>query len=134
MQDHLYSMNKLYITLFLLLFYNAAFSHENDLWDFSKKKHEEREKTKFSTVQVLFFGTIRVYQTLLSDQQGDVCNFTPSCSHFAQRAIKKEGVIQGSLMAIDRLQRCNPWAWNHLDKYYKVKWEKARGYKLCNPP
>lgn len=71
---------------------------------------------------------------ILSDQQGDACNFTPSCSRFAFSAIKNKGALKGSLMAIDRLQRCNPWAWNYINFYYSVEWIEERGYKLCDHP
>lgn len=67
----------------------------------------------------IVIGTgFRLYQTLISPSQGDVCNFSPSCSHFARSSIGEHGVIWGSLMALDRLQRCNPWALGSLDKYY----------------
>lgn len=72
---------------------------------------------------------IKLYQTLVSPSQGDVCNFSPSCSHFAKEAIEEHGVIWGSLMASDRLQRCNPWAFGSFDTYY----EGIRDYKIYDP-
>lgn len=72
---------------------------------------------------------IKLYQTLVSPSQGDVCNFSPSCSHFAKEAIEKHGVIWGSLMASDRLQRCNPWAFGSFDTYY----EGIKDYKIYDP-
>jgi len=60
----------------------------------------------------------KLYQTLVSPSQGDVCNFSPSCSHFAKRSIENYGIIWGSLMASDRLLRCNPWAYQSFDKHY----------------
>ena len=60
----------------------------------------------------------KLYQKLISPSQGDVCNFSPSCSHFAMESIEKHGIIWGTLMASDRLQRCNPWALGSFDKYY----------------
>ena len=75
---------------------------------------------------------IRVYQVVFSSRQGDVCNFTPSCSNYASEAIKKHGLL-GVLMTFDRLERCNYFAWQYKDKYYKVKRIPGRGYKLYDP-
>ncbi len=49
---------------------------------------------------------IRLYQVTLSSQDAPSCVFTPSCSHFAQDAIRARGPLVGTLMASDRLQRC----------------------------
>jgi putative membrane protein insertion efficiency factor len=59
-----------------------------------------------------------VYQKFVSTSQGDVCNFYPSCSQFGREAVEKHGILWGSLMAADRLMRCNPWAHTNLHSYY----------------
>jgi putative membrane protein insertion efficiency factor len=77
-----------------------------------------KEKVSISSLSILkalALSFIRLYQLIISPQQGDVCNFQPSCSHFAFEAIKKYGIIEGILMASDRLQRCHYWA---KGKYY----------------
>ena len=38
-----------------------------------------------------------------------VCRFIPTCSNYAITAIKKHGVIQGSILAIKRILKCHPW-------------------------
>ncbi len=40
---------------------------------------------------------------------GAMCRFSPSCSAYAKRAIEKEGVIKGSVLAGKRLLRCQPF-------------------------
>lgn len=52
-------------------------------------------------------AAISLYQKVLSPQQGQVCAFQPTCSQFAQEALRKYGLFQGALMASDRLQRCH---------------------------
>ncbi|MBU0512433.1 MAG: membrane protein insertion efficiency factor YidD [Chloroflexi bacterium] len=53
---------------------------------------------------------IRVYQlTLARILPPNTCRFYPSCSHYGYRAIYKHGAIKGSLMAIWRVLRCNPF-------------------------
>lgn len=69
---------------------------------------KENEFVKYTdTFKVIASSLIRVYQIIISPQQGDVCSFSPSCSHYGLEAIKKYGFLQGTLMISDRLQRCN---------------------------
>ncbi len=70
-------------------------------------------------VRIVTGTFIKAYQTLISPSQGDVCNFTPSCSHFAKQSVEAHGIFWGSLMASDRLLRCNPWAHQSLFKHYR---------------
>ena len=53
---------------------------------------------------------IRAYQLLLSPIVGVNCRFTPSCSHYAHEAIEKHGAYKGTLLALRRLARCQPFA------------------------
>ena len=39
----------------------------------------------------------------------DTCRFYPSCSRYGFEAVRKYGVIKGSLMAGWRVLRCNPF-------------------------
>ena len=80
-------------------------------------------------VNIVASTGFRLYQTLISPSQGDVCNFSPSCSHFAKSSIEEHGIVLGSLMASDRLQRCNPWALGLLGKYY----HGIREHKIHDP-
>lgn len=52
---------------------------------------------------------IRIYQWTISPLIGDVCRFTPSCSHYAVEAFQKHGFFKGCWLAIRRIIRCNPW-------------------------
>lgn len=58
---------------------------------------------------------IRLHQEVITHQDGDVCTFQPSCSHYGLAAIRRHG-LKGLLMASDRLLRCH--SGNH--KYYPV--------------
>ena len=52
---------------------------------------------------------IRIYRGLISPFLGNNCRFYPSCSCYAETAIKNHGAIVGSWMAMRRLARCHPW-------------------------
>jgi putative component of membrane protein insertase Oxa1/YidC/SpoIIIJ protein YidD len=69
---------------------------------------------------------IRIYQQGLSCQDKPVCVFDVSCSRFALKAIQQKGLFVGTLLAADRLQRCNEYA----TPYYKFS--DVSG-KLCDP-
>ena len=55
---------------------------------------------------------IRAYQTALSPAltaMGVRCRFTPTCSHYAEAVIARDGVLRGTWLAMKRLARCGPW-------------------------
>jgi len=53
---------------------------------------------------------IRVYQFVISPAlPPDTCRFYPSCSHYGYQAIYKYGAIKGTMMAVWRVLRCNPF-------------------------
>jgi uncharacterized protein len=39
-----------------------------------------------------------------------VCRYEPTCSHYAEQAIRTHGPVRGMLMAGWRVLRCNPWS------------------------
>jgi putative component of membrane protein insertase Oxa1/YidC/SpoIIIJ protein YidD len=49
----------------------------------------------------------RFYKMYISSQDYGNCSFTPSCSEYAITAIRKQGILVGSINALDRLTRCH---------------------------
>ena len=43
------------------------------------------------------------------------CKYHPSCSQYASDALRKHGPIRGSLKAVWRIARCNPWSHGGVD-------------------
>jgi uncharacterized protein len=58
-------------------------------------------------VQVILTTLYLGYKNFVSSQDDRGCTFYPSCSTYAFQTIKKNGVFEGILDAIDRLTRCN---------------------------
>jgi len=56
---------------------------------------------------------IHIYRLTLSPLMewalGTTCRFEPSCSRYAEQAIRMYGPWRGSIMAVKRLARCHPW-------------------------
>jgi putative membrane protein insertion efficiency factor len=60
-------------------------------------------------VRLLLVGLIRIYQLAVSPLLPPACRFYPTCSRYAQEAIRRHGVIRGGWLAIARLARCHPF-------------------------
>ncbi len=53
---------------------------------------------------------IKFYRKYLSRLKGSPsCRFTPTCSEYALEAISEWGAFVGTLLAIRRILRCNPF-------------------------
>jgi len=92
------------------------------------------QRDEFNPFRWLILSSIRLYQKSLSRAQGDVCNFTPSCSQYGYEAIRKYGLFYGTAMATDRVERCNYSCWSYSPRYYDVRRVEGRGFKLWDPP
>ena len=56
----------------------------------------------------VLIGLIRLYQATLSGLFRSACRFEPSCSRYAETAIRHHGTLRGSWLTIRRLARCRP--------------------------
>jgi uncharacterized protein len=52
---------------------------------------------------------LRFYKKFISPALPDSCRFYPTCSEYAVTAVKKYGVLKGSIKSIYRIMRCNPF-------------------------
>ena len=60
----------------------------------------------------VLMGSIHAYQATLSRLMpglGVRCRFTPTCSHYAEGAVRQYGALGGSVRAVWRVMRCGPW-------------------------
>jgi hypothetical protein len=58
---------------------------------------------------------IRAYQYCLSPLTGPCCRHLPSCSDYAEEAIRRHGLLRGCWLAARRLGRCHPWGTSGYD-------------------
>jgi hypothetical protein len=59
-------------------------------------------------MKTLAFLLIRFYQLAISPYWPGQCRYEPTCSVYAQGAIKTHGVFSGVRMAASRIGRCHP--------------------------
>ena len=52
---------------------------------------------------------VEVYRVTLSPLLGGHCRFWPSCSAYAEEAVRRHGAGRGSALALRRLLRCHPF-------------------------
>lgn len=81
--------------------------------DIIVQKKEERE---ISFLKIPIIWSIQIYQRFISPINGRWCQMYPSCSRYGAIALKKHGLIKGSLIATDRIHRCG----HDLSQYKRV--------------
>ena len=52
---------------------------------------------------------IKGYRNLLSPILPDTCRFHPSCSCYAEKALRTHGAWRGTALTIGRVARCHPF-------------------------
>jgi uncharacterized protein len=75
------------------------------------------------TPRKIGIALITLYQKTISPDHswlrhwftGGFCRYTPSCSEYTKMAMKKHGLIIGSLKGAWRILRCNPWSKGGID-------------------
>jgi hypothetical protein len=79
--------------------------------DYSKEPSlKDYEFTFLNFPRFIILALIRLYQKFISPAlPSNTCRFYPSCSRYGFEAVKKYGAIKGTLMAIYRIIRCNPF-------------------------
>jgi putative membrane protein insertion efficiency factor len=62
-----------------------------------------------------FLGLLWIYHKGVSPFTRQRCNYYPSCSHYAEQAIRQYGILRGLVLAVWRLMRCNPLSRGGVD-------------------
>jgi putative membrane protein insertion efficiency factor len=57
----------------------------------------------------LLLLAVEAYRVTLSPLLGGHCRFEPSCSRYAEEALRRHGAATGSRLALGRLLRCHPF-------------------------
>ena len=75
-----------------------------------------------SKIQTLLLAMIWLYQRTIRPLIGPSCRFAPSCSEYAQDAIRVHGAVHGTQLLVRRLSRCHPWTSGGYDPVSLERW------------
>ena len=79
---------------------------------------QRRLRSAGAPIRLILIGCIKVYRVGLSGWLGGQCRFYPSCSRYAEEAIRVHGAVRGSSMALWRVLRCNPFGAGGIDQVH----------------
>ena len=75
-----------------------------------------RETTPTASVAAaIVLAPIRLYRRFLSPALGQRCRYYPTCSAYAEEAVREVGAFRGMILAVWRVLRCNPFSRGGLD-------------------
>ena len=63
----------------------------------------------------ILIGMIKLYRKYLSPLKSTKCPYYPTCSQYGLEAIEKYCALKGSLLAVWRILRCNPFSHGGYD-------------------
>jgi len=66
-------------------------------------------KSHIYNLRYIPISLITIYQKIISPLIIPSCRFYPSCSVYAQLAIKRYGILKGGVMTLFRLFKCHPF-------------------------
>lgn len=58
---------------------------------------------------------ISVYRYAISPLLPARCRYFPTCSSYADEAVRRYGAVRGGWLAVKRLGRCHPWGSHGVD-------------------
>ncbi len=66
-------------------------------------------------IRITLIALVRLYRVTLSGAFGGQCRFHPTCSQYAEDAIRRHGAIRGVALSGWRILRCNPFGHGGID-------------------
>ncbi len=102
------------ITLSLII--NSSAFADFPPWDadviVAQKTTERRQSAPaiHNAAGAIGYFFIRMFQVVISPQDGPNCRYRPTCSEYGRQAVMRYGLVMGGFLAGDRIIRCNPFA------------------------
>ena len=72
-------------------------------------------RTRTSLPAMLLIAPIRFYQRFITPYTPATCRYYPTCSAYAEQAVRELGPVRGGIVAAWRLLRCNPLSDGGID-------------------
>ena len=67
-------------------------------------------------LRAALLGLIHAYRALISPMVAGRCRFHPSCSAYAEEAVRVHGALKGGVLAAWRVARCSPLSGGGVDR------------------
>lgn len=67
-------------------------------------------------MKYLGIALVQAYRHTVGRVLPPSCKYHPSCSAYALEALRRHGLVKGSILAGWRLLRCNPWSHGGVDR------------------
>ncbi|MGI9262688.1 MAG: membrane protein insertion efficiency factor YidD [Woeseiaceae bacterium] len=68
-------------------------------------------------------GLVWLYRYAISPLIGANCRYQPTCSAYAEEALRTHGAFKGGWLALKRIGRCHPWGGSGYDPVPDVEGE-----------
>lgn len=93
----------------------------------------------------IYLIPVYLYKGVLSSFGGRCCGYTPSCSTYTVEAVRKHGIIKGTIMGAMRIGRCSSrffagpdpvpetFSFKELKNEYIIR-RKPKGFDKLVPP
>ncbi|MBA65946.1 MAG: hypothetical protein CMG55_09115 [Candidatus Marinimicrobia bacterium] len=83
--------------------------------------------SKITIIKKIGLLPISIWQRISYNSNYFNCQFYPSCSNYGASAINQFGIIHGSIIATERITRCNPFAiYYHTELNFPFKEDDGR--------
>lgn len=66
-------------------------------------------------MKYLAIALVKLYRKFISPLFPPKCKYYPTCSSYALTALNRFGFFRGTLLAVWRILRCNPWSMGGID-------------------
>lgn len=60
-------------------------------------------------------GLVWIYRNAISPMLGSNCRYQPTCSAYAEEALRTYGAFKGGWLVLKRIGRCHPWGGSGYD-------------------
>ena len=60
-------------------------------------------------------GIVWLYRNAISPLLGANCRYQPTCSAYAEEALRRYGAFRGGWLALKRILSCHPWGGSGYD-------------------
>jgi uncharacterized protein len=97
------------------------------------KRSESARSTLIGLLREAFLLPLHAYRWAISPNLKPRCRYYPSCSSYAVQAVRELGVIRGTVLAVWRVVRCNPWSQGGVDELADRRLFRGAGHAHGTP-